>query len=293
MTSTDILIRVHGHEFRARDLVMLKEWCAEGRVHADSMILLPGAAAWVPAAECDPLRAAFDRVRPDQVEGEWHLRAAGVDYVAPDYATLKEWHRAGRVPGHAVVYHASLGGWLPPSRVAGLEFPVARVLHKEKATYRGGIKGFPHEKAGTAFLTDVGFEFHGAPVHFDAAFGRIVSVTLEQFRPSAFRVLVVTSGTVPLVKNVLALTYLDEADVQRTAEFQIHGAVTLQGEAEKAAELVNRLTDFKHLFVRTDHTATPSLDAVSQLRELKSLLDAGVLTPEEFEEKKRVVLTRF
>jgi hypothetical protein len=289
---TSILVRVNGQEFRARDVQMLKEWCAEGRVRADSWVLMPGAGQWIPAAACDPLRAAFATERPEHRRGEWFVRIGNQQFIARDFLELKQWHRLGRVPRTAIVYHPSLGEWLFVPRVPGLENPSAYILHRLNVTYRGGIKGYPKEQAGSAFLTTDGFEFHGHPIHFDVPFERMISVSLDTFRPSVLRVLAVSSGSVPQVRNVVCLSYIDVDGANRVAEFQAHGAISLQGEGERAAELMNRLHDFKERFARPEGPPGAAHNATARLRELKDLLDSGVLTPDEFEAKKRDLLDR-
>jgi hypothetical protein len=291
--STEIIVRVNGVEFRARDVQMLKQWCADGRVARDSFVLPPGATKWMRAIEYEPLRIVFMPPRPDRVGGVWHIQIGAQTYEAPDYSALKEWYRSGRVPSRALVYHPTMQAWAAASTVPGLDSPVALVLYKINATYRGGIRGFPKESSGAVYLSEDGFDFHGRTLHFDIPFERIISVALDEFRPSAFRV-INTQGSVPRVKNVLALTYLDEESVDRTAEFQIHGAITLQGEGEKAAELMNRLLDFKARFARSagQHTVAAPADPAAQIRGLKALLDEGLLTQEQFERKKQEILAR-
>ena len=89
-------------------------------------------------------------------------------------------------------------------------------------------------------------------------------------------------------KNILELSYLDDENTERSAKFQINGALTIPGEAEKAVEFLNHLLEFKGKF---EGKSTGSVgDPLSRLEKLKKLKDQGVITEAEFEAKKRGLL---
>jgi len=86
----------------------------------------------------------------------------------------------------------------------------------------------------------------------------------------------------------VTVTYLDETDVERTAKFQIHGALTIPGEAIKAQEFLNYILDFKGKFFRKDAAGSGlSNNPLETLEKLKRLKDEGIISESEFEAKKR------
>jgi len=53
-------------------------------------------------------------------QGEWLIRVGEVEFRAPNFGTVWQWHNEGRVPPHAFVYHPLLRDWTRADELARL-----------------------------------------------------------------------------------------------------------------------------------------------------------------------------
>lgn len=171
------------------------------------------------------------------------------------------------------------------------------VVFWRAASHRGGLKGHPSESKSSGFgfvLTD-SFAFYDREITCRIPHERVLGAELRNFQASGFRA-VFAGGDVgrqlQQVKNYVAITYIDEAGSERTASFQIHGALSIPGEEIKATEFLNHLLEFKRSFGSTGRTNGPSAPA-DALRKLGKLKESGLISEQECEERRRQVLDRF
>ncbi|MEG4318861.1 MULTISPECIES: SHOCT domain-containing protein [unclassified Microcoleus] len=168
-----------------------------------------------------------------------------------------------------------------------------QVVFYQTATYKGGVRGYPNasQNPGFAFVLDYSFAFYDNQVLCKLAYERIIEAKLDFFQMGGVRGFL-ASGDVgrqlQQTKNTLELCYLDDENTERSARFQIHGAMTIAGEAEKAMEFLNYLLEFKGEF--TSKSANDQSDPISKLEKLKNLRAQGLITESEFDDKKRKLL---
>ena len=124
---------------------------------------------------------------------------------------------------------------------------------------------------------------------------KIIKAELDFFQVRGNRALLAGANTRALqeVKNTVAVTYMDDENVERTIKFQIHGAGTIYGEGIKAQEFLNQLLAFKGNFSQPpQQNSGNSIDPLETLKKLQELRQMGALSESEFDEKKQEILKR-
>jgi len=177
-----------------------------------------------------------------------------------------------------------------------------RVVFFQSASYRGGIQGYVDDAKekfdtnGFAFILSHSFTFYNQKFSWKLPYERITEADLGFFQLGGVRGFLAfgeNGRQLQQTKNTLELTYFDEQGTQRTAKFEIHGALTIMGSAVKAREFLNHLFEFKDQFSRKDASsqiANNFSDPLVKLEKLKKLKDQGVITELEFEMKKSELL---
>jgi hypothetical protein len=167
-----------------------------------------------------------------------------------------------------------------------------QVLFHQGASYRGGLQGYPNaaKKNGFAFVFDNSFAFYDNDIAWKIPYERVTEVSLDSFKPSGTRAVLagVNARMLQEIQNIIALSYLDDDSIERIAKFQIHGALSIPGEAAKAGEFINHLLEFKKKF--SSKVANNSSDPAVKLEKLKKLKEQGIISDSEFEAKKRELL---
>jgi len=173
--------------------------------------------------------------------------------------------------------------------------PNEQVLFYQAATYRGGVRGFPNsaQSSGFAFVLEHYFVFYDKDISFKISYEKVIDAQLDFFQLGGVRGMLALGDVgrqLQQTKNILDLRYIDEEGTERSAKFQINGALTIPGEAEKAAKFINHLLEFKGQFAGKQ--ATNKNDPISKLEQLKKLKDQGIINESEFEAKKRELLAQ-
>jgi len=169
-----------------------------------------------------------------------------------------------------------------------------KIVFQQSSSYRGGILGHPQKatETGLAFVLSHSFVFQDKNISWKIPYERITEAKLDFFQMGGFRGFL-ASGDVgrqlQSTKNTLEISYFGDDNTERSAKFQIHGALTIYGEEEKANEFLNYLLEFKGQFASKSGSNNES-DPLSRLEKLKYLKDKGVITESEFEAKKRELL---
>lgn len=209
---------------------------------------------------------------------EQFVEAVGDDRFAPRMAHLSSFR---------VIFDVSAAPQLTTSE---------KDLQRQAASYLGGHPLFiKRDKSGGSIrLTTEAFEYSGVQTYLRIPVVKIVGATLGTFQPGVIRrILVDDSRVLADVRNTLLLDFIYYG-TQYQAEFHIEGALTVPGEAEKAREMLNALNSLRakfHVRPATQASAQAALPTVAErLRELKQLLDDGVITSAQFEGMKAQLL---
>lgn len=129
-----------------------------------------------------------------------------------------------------------------------------------------------------------------------ASHNKIIKAELDFFQVRGTRAFLGGANmtrTLQEVKNTVAITYMDDENIERTIKFQIHGAATIPGEGIKAQEFLNQLLAFKGNFSKPpQQNAANSIDSLETLKKLQELREMGAISESEFDEKKQEILKR-
>jgi hypothetical protein len=173
-----------------------------------------------------------------------------------------------------------------------------KIIFQQLASYRGGISGFPTsaDKPGKAYVFNDVIVFHDNNIGWITPYNRVIKVELDFFQLRGSRAFLASPNLGRMlqeVKNTIAVTYLDDEDIEQVIKFQIHGAATIPGEGVKAQEFLNYLLQFKKSFLKEEVISSANLDdPLTVLKKLKELKDQGIISDSEFEAKKQSILKR-
>ena len=181
-----------------------------------------------------------------------------------------------------------------------------RILWRGKGLYLGGHPMFikKDKSDGNLRLTEGALDYTGRIVTTRLPVCDIIDVSLGKYQPDVVkRLLVGDSRVLADIRNVLQIDFNHQGTTHR-AEFQISGALTLPGTAEKAKEILNAFSSVRGDFYQ--QTGQPARNEESQtiaapesasgptsterLRVLKQLLDDSLTSETEYEEKKAEIL---
>lgn len=96
-------------------------------------------------------------------------------------------------------------------------------------------------------------------------------------------------------ENNIVIEYTDEAGVKQTLRVEMLTGVTIFNQAAKCKELMALLRKCEildKLKKNTNQASAPQVDVVEQLDKLSKLKDSGVISEEEFNEKKAILLAK-
>ena len=177
---------------------------------------------------------------------------------------------------------------------------VDRIQVEQPVSYRGGISKIPYsaDKAGICFIFDDRIIFYDDCIALEILFNKLLTAELDYFQLRGSRAVFAGSHTSRMlqeVKNTVAITYLDDNDKKQTVKLQIHGALSIPGEAIKAAEFLNHLLSYSDQFLvekPVDSSVGSDNNDLNLLKKLKDLKEAGIITESEFDLKKAEILDR-
>lgn len=166
------------------------------------------------------------------------------------------------------------------------------------ASYREGLPEHPQESdnPGRIYIAAENIYFVDSKVVWKCGWTSVQEVGLDYFKPSGFRAVMAGGATARMlqqVKNNVAITYHDDHGTQWTAKFQVHGALSIPGEERKATELLGQIIRYKPLFrKRLDSTSPIAESPHSKIEALFALKEKGIISEEDFETKKRELLSK-
>jgi len=181
---------------------------------------------------------------------------------------------------------------------AYLQAHLEQVVFKQAASYRGGLPGFPNsaDRMGKAYILSDSIIFEDDQLSSQISYSRVLRAELDLFQLRGGRAILAggrMGRMLQEVKNIVAITYVDDENNERTLKIQIHGALSIPGEGVKAQEFLNRLLDFKGSFAKSvDRASANTDDPLNSLKKLKELEELGIISKSEFETKKKELLKR-
>ena len=172
----------------------------------------------------------------------------------------------------------------------------ARVIWKGKARYIGGHPLFikSDNSDGQLRVTDQALEYASKDVKAVVPVSDIVDASLGKYQPDIVkRVLTPDARALADIRNILVINFNYEGTAHK-AEFQITGALTLPGTADKAREVLNALSSLRRQFHQpSSQNAEQNVSSAGRLRELKQLLEEELITEADYEGKKAEILRDF
>lgn len=182
-------------------------------------------------------------------------------------------------------------------------------LIRYEVTYKGGHPDFQLEKKKSPYIIlDImpdRFSFLSKPqsedwfTGFEIPYSQVISLEIvERTISTAESFLSSGSNNSDLrQKNVLEITYLDEENNEYVVRNEMLTGTTVMGQAKVCQEMLDLLRIngiLKKFKGKSDsHVAsTGTDDIISQIEKLAKLKEQGILTEEEFSEKKTVLLAK-
>jgi len=94
-------------------------------------------------------------------------------------------------------------------------------------------------------------------------------------------------------ENNFIIHYKDSQNQEKKIRFEMVTGITIFGQAQKVDEFFSEIESFRSKFASFTETAkTDETDIASQIEKLASLNKKGIITKEEFEQKKKELLAR-
>lgn len=132
---------------------------------------------------------------------------------------------------------------------------------------------------------------------FVIPYDKVVKFEIVKRQVSTTEALLSSNGETQSLEqlNNIQITHVDEDGNELMTRVEMLTGVTVYGQAEKCRELLDLLREKKilgKLNKDTQKPAAPADDPLEQLKKLNALKDAGVISEEEFNEKKAALLAK-
>lgn len=132
---------------------------------------------------------------------------------------------------------------------------------------------------------------------FVIPYDKVVKFEIVKRQVSTTEALLSSNGETQSLEqlNNIQITHVDEDGNELMTRVEMLTGVTVYGQAEKCRELLDLLREKKilgKLNKDTQKAAAPADDPLEQLKKLNALKDAGVISEEEFNEKKAALLAK-
>ena len=194
---------------------------------------------------------------------------------------------------------------------AQAKLPQEGGLKRYEVTYRGGHPEYPIDskeiKKYPYIIMDVmpdRFSFLPKELSkpwfpgFELPYDRIVSLELVEHTISTTESLLGSGSDNSDLrqKNVMEMTYVDEAGDEYVLRNEMLTGITIMGQAKVCMEMMDLLRANKILKLfrgkQADAPIASAVDPMEQLEKLSKLKDAGIITEEEFNQKKADLLAK-
>ena len=196
------------------------------------------------------------------------------------------------------------------AQAAEAKLPVEGSLARYQVIYLGGFPKKPIKKRNpTSFGLNImpdSFIFkpeletrtswYGDEL-FVIPYDKVVKFEIVKRHVSTTEALLSSNGETQSLEqlNNIQITHLDEDGNELMTRVEMLTGVTVYGQAEKCRELLDLLREKKilgKLNKDAQKPAAPADDPLEQLKKLNALKDAGVISEEEFNEKKAALLAK-
>ena len=196
------------------------------------------------------------------------------------------------------------------AQAAEAKLPVEGSLARYQVIYLGGFPKKPIKKSNpTSFGLNImpdSFIFkpeletrtswYGDEL-FVIPYDKVVKFEIVKRQVSTTEALLSSNGETQSLEqlNNIQITHVDEDGNELMTRVEMLTGVTVYGQAEKCRELLDLLREKKilgKLNKDMQKPAAPADDPLEQLKKLNALKDAGVISEEEFNEKKAALLAK-
>lgn len=184
-----------------------------------------------------------------------------------------------------------------------LKAPVEGAIIRYGVTYHGGLPQYPKEKAGEIGLNIMPDSFILKATSttkdwfedFEISYDSIKSFEIVKRQAGTWEMMLSSPGSNVKdteTENVIAITYDNEDGTEIYLRLEMLSGVNVYTQAKKCQEMLDILRQHKILsrINKGDSTPVSAISAADELKKYKELLDAGVLTQEEFDAKKKQLL---
>ena len=186
---------------------------------------------------------------------------------------------------------------------AALKAPVEGAIIRYEVTYNGGLAQYPKAKAGAIGLNIMQDSFILKKTigskdwfeDFEISYDSIQSFEITKRQAGNWEMMLSSdsaSARATEVENVLAITYLDETGTEILLRLEMLTGTTVYNQAKTCQAMLDVLRQNKILARLNKQTSSENYttSAADELKKYKDLLDAGVITQEEFDAKKKQLL---
>lgn len=196
------------------------------------------------------------------------------------------------------------------AQAAEAKLPVEGSIERYQVVYLGGFPKKPIKKnSPTSFGLNImpdSFIFkpeletrnswYGDEL-FVIPYDKVVKFEIVKRQVSTTEALLSSNGDTKSLEqlNNIQIVHLDEDGNELMTRVEMLTGVTVYGQAEKCRELLDLLSEKKilgKLNKDTQKPAAPADDPLEQLKKLNALKDAGIISEEEFNEKKATLLAK-
>ena len=184
-----------------------------------------------------------------------------------------------------------------------LKAPAEGAIKRYAVVYNGGLPQYPKEKSGEIGLNIMENSFVLKKTigskdwfeDFEIPYDKIQSFEIVKRHAGTWE-MVLSSDTASArateVENVIAITYLDNADTEILLRLEMLTGFTVYNQAKECQNMLDLLRQNKILnrLNKEKNVSTNNISSADELKKYKELLDAGIITAEEFEAKKKQLL---
>ena len=174
--------------------------------------------------------------------------------------------------------------------------PTVAAIFKDDAVYEGGHPRFLKKSRGTLMIWSNRLEFRARKGSFSVSIGDVVGCDLRPMQFGFVRSVVGATDRAVQVSTPMAFVTCNIDGDPYELRFHMV-AWTIPGEAENAVKFKDALYTLQPFFAKNPlhGTGSGAADAeatANELRQLAALKTEGVITEQEFTDKKRMLLDR-
>lgn len=184
-----------------------------------------------------------------------------------------------------------------------LKAPVEGAIIRYEVVYGGGLAKYPKAKSGAIGLNVMNDSFILKKTigskdwfeDFEIPYDSIQSFKIVKRQAGNWEMMLssdAASARATEVENVLAITYLDESGIETLLRLEMLTGLTVYNQAKTCQDMLDLLRQNKILnrLNKENSTSNNQPSSIDEVKKLKDLLDAGIITQEEFDIKKKQLL---